>query len=207
MTETLHEFRMIHMDGKPKPADFEPSYFGYSVGHWDGDTLVVETTGLNGYTQVDEEGRPKSSDMRVVERYQKRAPNILDVTYTLYDPRTYSRPVVRPRPVQMGTGAASQRVHLRGEQQEQAGRDRQAAAGSRAMIRTIRVYLGCIARLVGSPQPSAQNAALTTKEGTLREKEAAAAALAAPGDRRGQTAPANRRLLGARKSRSTRWSP
>jgi hypothetical protein len=91
-TETLHEFRLIHMDGKPKPADFAPSYFGYSVGHWDGDTLVVETTGLNGYTQVDEEGRPKSSDMRVVERYQKRTPNILDVTFTLHDPRTYSRP-------------------------------------------------------------------------------------------------------------------
>ena len=80
------------MDGKPKPAGFEPSYLGYSVGHWDGDTLVVETSGLNGYTQVDEEGRPKSSDMRVVERYQKRAPNLLDVTYTLYDPRTYARP-------------------------------------------------------------------------------------------------------------------
>jgi hypothetical protein len=92
ITETLHEFRLIHMDGQPKPADFAPSYFGYSVGHWEGDTLVVETTGLNGYTQVDEEGRPKSSDMRVVERYQKRAPNILDVSYTLYDERTYSRP-------------------------------------------------------------------------------------------------------------------
>jgi len=92
ITETLHEFRFIHMNGKPKPADFKPSYFGYSVGHWEGDTLVVETTGLNGYTQVDEEGRPKSSDMRVIERYQKRAPNILDVSYTLYDPRTYSRP-------------------------------------------------------------------------------------------------------------------
>ena len=91
-TETLHEARMIHMDGKPKPADFKPSYFGYSVGHWEGDALVVETTGLSPYTQVDEEGRPKSSDMKVVERYQKRAPNILEVNYTLYDPRTYSRP-------------------------------------------------------------------------------------------------------------------
>lgn len=92
ITETLHQFRLIRMDGKPKPADHKPSYMGYSVGHWEGDTLVVETTGLNGYTQVDEEGRPKSTDMRVVERYQKRAPNILDVSYTLYDPRTYSRP-------------------------------------------------------------------------------------------------------------------
>ncbi|MGZ3273947.1 MAG: hypothetical protein ACXU82_00875 [Caulobacteraceae bacterium] len=91
-TETLHEARMIHMDGKPMPADFKPSYFGYSVGHWEGDALVVETTGLSPYTQVDEEGRPKSKDMKVVERYQKHAPNLLEVTYTLYDPRTYSRP-------------------------------------------------------------------------------------------------------------------
>jgi hypothetical protein len=91
-TETLHQVRQIHMDGKPKPADFKPAYFGYSVGHWEGDVLVVETTGLNGYTQVDEEGRPKSPDMKVVERYTKRAPNNLEVTYTLYDPRTYSRP-------------------------------------------------------------------------------------------------------------------
>jgi hypothetical protein len=91
-TETLHEARMIHMDGKPKPANFVPSYFGYSVGHFEGDALVVETTGLSPYTQVDEEGRPKSTGMKVVERYQKHAPNILEVTYTLYDPRTYSRP-------------------------------------------------------------------------------------------------------------------
>jgi hypothetical protein len=90
--ETLHGFRTIHLDGKPKPADLPPSYLGYSAGHWDGDVLVVETTGLNGFTQVDEEGRPKSSDMRVVERYQKRGPDLLQVTFTLYDPRTYSRP-------------------------------------------------------------------------------------------------------------------
>lgn len=90
--ETLHTFRLIHMDGKPKPADFVPTYLGYSTGRWEGDTLVVETTGLNAYTRVDEEGRPKTSAMRVVERYQKRAPNLLDVTFTLYDPRTYSRP-------------------------------------------------------------------------------------------------------------------
>jgi hypothetical protein len=90
--ETLHTFRLIHMDGKPKPANFKPTYLGYSTGRWEGDVLVVETTGLNGYTQVDEEGRPKSSDMRVVERYQKRSPNVLEVTFTMYDARTYSRP-------------------------------------------------------------------------------------------------------------------
>lgn len=90
--EVMHSFRIIHMDGKPKPADFKPTYLGYSAGHWEGDVLVVETTGLNGYTQVDEEGRPKSSAMKVTERYAKRAPDLLEITYTLDDPRTYTRP-------------------------------------------------------------------------------------------------------------------
>jgi hypothetical protein len=46
--EVMHSFRIIHMDGKPMPADFKPSYLGYSVGHWEGETLVIKTTGLNG---------------------------------------------------------------------------------------------------------------------------------------------------------------
>ncbi len=90
--EVMHSFRIIHMDGKPMPADFVPTYLGYSAGRWEGDVLVVETTGLNGYTQVDEEGRPKSSSLKVTERYMKRAPDLLEITYTLDDPRTYSRP-------------------------------------------------------------------------------------------------------------------
>ena len=90
--EVMHSFRIIHMDGKPMPADFKPSYLGYSAGHWEGDVLVIKTTGLNGFTQVDEEGRPKSSAMTVTERWTKRAPDQLENTYTLDDPRTYSRP-------------------------------------------------------------------------------------------------------------------
>jgi hypothetical protein len=90
--EVMHSFRIIHMDGKPKPADFKPSYLGYSVGHWDGDTLVIETTGMNGYTQVDEEGRPKSTGIKVTERIHKLAPNILENTFTIDDPKTYTHP-------------------------------------------------------------------------------------------------------------------
>lgn len=90
--EVMHSFRIIHMDGKPMPADFKPSYLGYSAGHWEGDVLVIKTTGLNGFTQVDEEGRPKSSSMVVTERWIKRAPDLLENTYTLDDPKTYSRP-------------------------------------------------------------------------------------------------------------------
>ena len=90
--EVMHSFRIIHMDGRPRPADFKPTYLGYSAGHWEGDVLVVETTGLNGYTQVDEEGRPKSSALKVTERYMKRAPDQLEITYTLDDSGAYSRP-------------------------------------------------------------------------------------------------------------------
>jgi hypothetical protein len=90
--EIMHQFRVIHMDGKPPPADFKPSYFGYSVGHWEGDTLVIETTHINGYTPIDEEGRPKTNRVRIVERLHKVAPNMLEDTFTIYDPETYTRP-------------------------------------------------------------------------------------------------------------------
>ena len=90
--EVMHSFRLVHMNGGPLPANWTPSYQGYSIGRWEGDTLVVETTGMNGYTQVDEEGRPKSTAIKVTERYTKRAPDILEVLFTIDDPKTYTRP-------------------------------------------------------------------------------------------------------------------
>ena len=90
-SEIMHSFRIIHMDGKPKPADYKPSDYGYSVGHWEGDMLVVETTGLNGFTPTDIEGRAKSNRMRIVEQLRKVAPNLLEITFTLDDPVTYTR--------------------------------------------------------------------------------------------------------------------
>ena len=75
--EVMHSFRIIHMDNKEPPADYTPSYLGYSRGYWDGDTLVVTTTGMNGFTQVDEEGRPKSSGIKVIEHIRKVASGLL----------------------------------------------------------------------------------------------------------------------------------
>ena len=89
--EVMHNFRVIHMNDKPMPEGYK-SYFGYSRGRWEGDTLVIETTGINGYTYVDEEGRPKSNQIRVVERMRKVAPNVLENTFTIYDPVTYAKP-------------------------------------------------------------------------------------------------------------------
>ena len=90
--EVMHSYRVVHMDRSAPPPDYRPSYLGYSVGRWEGDALVVKTTGMNGYTQVDEEGRPKSTAITVTERYQKRAPDVLEITYTIDDPKTYIHP-------------------------------------------------------------------------------------------------------------------
>jgi hypothetical protein len=90
--EVMHSFRIVHMDDKPPPPEYKASYLGYSRGHWEGDTLVVVTTGMNGFTQTDEEGRPKSSGIKVTEHIRKVGPDILENTYTIDDPNTYSHP-------------------------------------------------------------------------------------------------------------------
>lgn len=69
--EVGHNVRYIHMDGKPAPADTPHTFLGYSVGYWDGDTLVIETTHLNDRTRVDEEGLSHGDKLKVTERITK----------------------------------------------------------------------------------------------------------------------------------------
>jgi len=84
--------RQIHTDGRPLPKDPSPSWLGYSVGKWEGDTLVVETTGFNGQTVLDLIGHPHSESMRVVERYHRRDFGHMDVEVTIDDPKMYTKP-------------------------------------------------------------------------------------------------------------------
>jgi hypothetical protein len=70
-------------------------YFGYSVGHWEGDhTLVVDTVGMDDKTWVDRRGYPHSIDAHVTERYERLDHNHLNVTETLDDPAYYTKPFV-----------------------------------------------------------------------------------------------------------------
>jgi hypothetical protein len=89
--ESLH-FRQIFTDGRPFPSDPAPSWLGYTVGRWNGDTLAAETIGLNEQTWLDEGGHPHSEAMRVTERFQRRAPDAMDVDITIDDPKAYTRP-------------------------------------------------------------------------------------------------------------------
>ena len=97
LTVVLYEVggdhRQIYTDGRTLPSDVNlPAYFGYSVGHWDGDTFVVETAGFNDRTGLDIAGHRHSDELRVTERFRRKDFGHLDIEMTFDDPKTYTRP-------------------------------------------------------------------------------------------------------------------
>jgi hypothetical protein len=85
--------RQIHTDGRALPKEFDlPSYLGYSVGHWEGETFIVETTGFNDKTRLDGAGHPHGERLRLVERYRRRDFGHLDIETTFDDPEMYTKP-------------------------------------------------------------------------------------------------------------------
>jgi len=86
-------FRQIFTDGRKLPADPSPTWQGYSVGRWEGDTLVIETAGFNDVSWLDARGTGHSTDMRVEERFRRRDYGHLDLTITITDPQTFTRPI------------------------------------------------------------------------------------------------------------------
>jgi hypothetical protein len=86
-------FRQIFTDGRPLPKDPQPSWLGYSVGKWDGDTLVVETIGFNDLTWLDHLGTRHSEALHVTERFRRRDAGHLDIQITIDDPKMYKSPI------------------------------------------------------------------------------------------------------------------
>lgn len=84
-------FRQVFLDGRALEADPNPTFMGYAVGHWDGDTLVVESNGYNETTWLDLNGHPHSESLRITERFHRRDFGHLDIEETLQDPKIYSR--------------------------------------------------------------------------------------------------------------------
>jgi hypothetical protein len=87
-------FHVVYMDGRSHPAgkDLNPTWFGHSVGSWDGDTLVVDTVGFNGRTRLDTIGHPHSDAMHVIQRFTYTDPENLTYEVTIDDPKIYTRP-------------------------------------------------------------------------------------------------------------------
>jgi len=84
--------RQIHIDGRKPPADPWPAWMGYSVGTWEGETLVVETTGFNERSWLDAVGHPRSDTMHIVERFRRRDFGHMDLALTIDDPKMYTKP-------------------------------------------------------------------------------------------------------------------
>jgi hypothetical protein len=90
--EEMNHFRQIFTDGRSLPERMDPSWFGYSVGRWEGDTLVVETKGFNDRSWLDNPGLPHTDAMRVIERFTRRSFGRMDIHITIDDPKAYTKP-------------------------------------------------------------------------------------------------------------------
>lgn len=85
-----HVWREIHMDGRDHPEDLTPSYFGHSVGHWEGDTLVIDTVGYNEKTWIDYAGHMHSDQLHTIEYITRPYKEVLNYRVVWDDPGAYS---------------------------------------------------------------------------------------------------------------------
>ncbi|HEY3826063.1 MAG TPA: hypothetical protein VGL82_15970 [Bryobacteraceae bacterium] len=84
--------RQIFTDGRPLPKDAEPWWYGYSVGHWEGDTLVVESTNFRDMGWLDVEGSPLTETGKIIERFRRPDFGHLEIEVTIDDPKAYTKP-------------------------------------------------------------------------------------------------------------------
>jgi len=96
LTVMLYErdttFRQVYMDGRKLPDDPQPSWLGYSVGRWDGDSLVVDSAGFNDRGWLDARGHTHSEALHLTERFHRVDFGHMEVQLTIDDPKTYTRP-------------------------------------------------------------------------------------------------------------------
>jgi hypothetical protein len=90
--EAVHSYRQIFTDGRALPDDPNPTWFGYSVGRWQGDTLVVETSGFNDKGWLDNFGKPATDALKVTERFRRRDFGRMEIDITIDDRKAYTRP-------------------------------------------------------------------------------------------------------------------
>ena len=86
--------RQIFMDGRklPPASDVQPWWYGYSIGHWDGDTLVVETNGFRDDVWLDVEGSPLTNTGKMTERFRRTSFGKMEIEITVEDPKAYTKP-------------------------------------------------------------------------------------------------------------------
>jgi hypothetical protein len=90
--EAVHAYRQIFTDGRDLPKSPNPAWFGYSIGRWEGDSFVVETTGFNDNVWLDNAGHPATENLRVTERFTRTDFGRMLLQVTIDDPKAYTKP-------------------------------------------------------------------------------------------------------------------
>jgi hypothetical protein len=92
LEEEFNQYRQIFTDGRAMPVDPNPAWFGYSIGKWEGDTFVVQTTGFNDGSWLDNGGHPHTDALHLTERFRRRNFGNLELEVTIDDPKAYTKP-------------------------------------------------------------------------------------------------------------------
>ena len=87
-----HTFRTIYMDGRPHPKDLIPSYYGHNIGHWEGDTLVVDSVGFVESFWLDRRGIPHTDKLHTIEKFTRVDSATMKYEATIDDPGAYTAP-------------------------------------------------------------------------------------------------------------------
>jgi hypothetical protein len=90
--EAVHSYRQIFTDGRSLPKDPNPTWQGYSIGHWEGDDFVAETSGFNDHGWIDNDGHPATDSEHVTERFHRKDFGHMDIIITVDDPKAYTKP-------------------------------------------------------------------------------------------------------------------
>jgi hypothetical protein len=85
-----HTYRTIYMDAETHPADLARTYYGHSIGHWEGDTLVVDTRGFNEHFWLDRSGLPHTEQLHLIERFTRTDSKTIKYQVTIDDPGAYT---------------------------------------------------------------------------------------------------------------------
>jgi hypothetical protein len=138
-------YREIFLDGRPLPDDPNPDWMGYSVGHWEGDTLVISTIGFNDRTWLDDDGRPHTEALRVTERLRRTDFGHMQITRTLVDPGALLEPWTVP--VKLELNADTEELEYVCNENE---RDRDHLVGKASDEKSVKIAPEILAKYVGS---------------------------------------------------------
>lgn len=101
--DDIPSHRTVYLDGRRHPKDPNPNWMGHSIGHWDGDALVIDTIGFNDKTWLDPQGHPHTEKLHVSERMRRPDLGHLEIEFTLEDPGAYTSPWVIQRVADLDT--------------------------------------------------------------------------------------------------------